>query len=220
MLGEKGHGPREMPLSYCLERCQWPSVREVRGSVVLFFLSLTSAFGQKTPDFIPAFKVTFSVARVDDLGNALSGFRLSGCVTMFAIAGSTGLLIGLVVTVLNNKPLMQLRRARRELLAERMIVSDYGPSGEHGRWENLHEVRRSYRAGPGHNHPANCCGCGGGRQFFPKGTTLQLFAIDEDPLRCPFAGPTAADVFVCTAIARQPSGSFKTSQTGSLLNRR
>ena len=40
---------------------------------------------------------------------------MSGYVTVFAIAGATGLLIGLVVTVLNNKPLMQLRRARREL---------------------------------------------------------------------------------------------------------
>jgi hypothetical protein len=32
--------------------------------------------------------------------------------------------------------------------------------------------------------------------------------------------PTAADAFVCPAIASQPSGSFKTGQTGSLLNRR
>jgi len=32
--------------------------------------------------------------------------------------------------------------------------------------------------------------------------------------------PTAADAFVCPAIASQPSGSFETGQTGSLLNRR
>src|ERR1035438_6192107 len=39
---------------------------------------------------------------------------MSGYIIALAIGGGAGLLVGLIVTVLNNKPLRQLRRAGRE----------------------------------------------------------------------------------------------------------
>jgi hypothetical protein len=52
---------------------------------------------------------------------------MSGYVTILAIGGGTGLVIGLVLVILNSKPLMALRRARKEF---NKIIREHFPTAK------------------------------------------------------------------------------------------